>query len=74
MVFAPAIGIAACQVLAALCGFVAVLLVILGAKNWFVGGEGMPPAQALLLAAAFVGGALACLWFAGVIRRLARGE
>ncbi len=74
MVFAPAVGIAACQVLAALSGVIAVLFMLLGAKNWLVGGEGMPPAQAFLLAAAFVGGAVACLWFARAIRRLARGE
>jgi hypothetical protein len=74
MVFAPAVGIACCQVLAGLCGFVAALFAILGAKNWLVGGEGMPPAQAFLFAAAFLAGALACLWFARLIHRLARGE
>lgn len=73
MVFAPAMGIAACQVLAALSGVVAVLFTVLGVKNWIV-GDGMPVAQAFLLAAIFTGAALACLWFARVIQRLARGE
>jgi hypothetical protein len=74
MVFAPAMGIAACQVMAALCGVIAALFSVLGVKNWMVSGEGMPPAQALLLAAVFVAGAVACLWFAKVIQNLAGGE
>jgi hypothetical protein len=74
MVFAPAMGIAACQVLATLCGVIAALFSVLGAKNWMVGGDGMAPAQAFLFAAVFVAAALACLWFARVIQRLARGE
>jgi hypothetical protein len=73
MVFAPAMGIAACQVLAALCGLIAVLFTVLGAKNWIV-GDGLPPAQAFLFAAVFVGAAAACLWFVKLIQRLARGE
>jgi hypothetical protein len=74
MVFAPAMGIAACQVMAALSGVIALLFTVLGVKNWIVGADGMAPAQALLLAAVFVGLALVCLWFAKVIQRLARGE
>jgi hypothetical protein len=73
MVFAPAMGIAACQVLATLCAVIAVLFSMLGVENWFV-GDGMPPSQAFLFAAVFVAGALACLWFARLIQRLARGE
>jgi hypothetical protein len=72
MIFAPAVGIACCQVLAAMFGFVAVLLAVLGGKNWIV-GEGMAPAQAFLLAAAFVGGGLAFLWFARLIQKMSRG-
>jgi hypothetical protein len=74
MIFAPAVGIAACQVLAALCGVIAVLFAIFGVKNWLTGAEGMAPAVALLVSALFVCGAVACRWFVGVIRRLARGE
>jgi hypothetical protein len=74
MVFAPAMGIACCQVLGAMCGFIAALFALLGVKNWVVGGEGMAPAQAFLFAAVFLAGALACLWFARLIQRLARGE
>jgi hypothetical protein len=74
MIFAPAMGIAACQVLATLSGVIAVLFTVLGAKNWIMGGEGMAPSQAFLLAALFAGGAFACLWFVKAIQRLARGE
>jgi hypothetical protein len=74
MVFAPAVGIACCQVLAALSGVIAALFAVLGAKNFFTGVDGMAPAQAFFFAAVFLAGALACLWFARVIQRLARGE
>jgi hypothetical protein len=72
--FAPAMGIACCNALAALCAVIAVLFTVLGAKNWFTGADGMVPAQAFLFAAVFVAGALVCLWFARLIQRLARGE
>ena len=74
MLFAPAMGIACLQVLAAMCAFVAALFAVLGVKNALSAGEGIAPASAFLFAAGFVAGALACLWFAGVIRRMARGE
>jgi hypothetical protein len=74
MVFAPAVGIACCQVLAALCGVIAVLFSVLGAKNLLFAVDGMPPAQAFLFAAAFGMGAVACMWFARLIERLARGD
>ncbi|MGL4241130.1 MAG: hypothetical protein ACRCTI_08470 [Beijerinckiaceae bacterium] len=74
MIFAPAMGIAACQVLAALCGLIAALFAILGLKNWIVGGDVMPPAQAFLFAAVFLAGAVVCRWFVKLIRRLAHGE
>jgi glutathione S-transferase len=71
LVFAPAIGIACCQALGWLCGVIAVLFAVLGARNWLV-GDGLPPAQAFVFAAVFVAGAMACFWFARVIQRLAR--
>jgi preprotein translocase subunit SecY len=74
VVFAPAIGIACCQVLAALCGLIAALFTVLGLKNWLVGGEGMAPSQAFLFAAIFVAGTMACVWFARLIQRIQRGE
>jgi hypothetical protein len=72
MVFAPAVGIACCQALAALCGVVAMLFAVLGAKQWLFPDGGIAAAQAFGLSAVFVGGALVCLWFVRVIQRLAQ--
>jgi zinc transporter ZupT len=74
LIFAPAMGMACCQVLAALCGVIAVLFSVLGAKNLLFAVDGMPPAQAFAFAAAFAAGALACMWFARLIERLARSD
>jgi predicted membrane-bound spermidine synthase len=74
LVFAPALGIACCQVLAGLCGVVAVLFTVLAGKQWLFPNDGMAATQAFLLAAVFVAAALGCLWFVKVIRRLAGGE
>ncbi len=74
MVFAPAVAIACCQVLAALCGLIAGLFAILGLKQLFLPGDGPQAEQAFLVAAIFVAGALVCLWFVRLVQRLARGE
>jgi hypothetical protein len=74
MVFAPALGIAACQVLAALCGVIAMLFTVLGVKGMLVGGEALPPWLVFLFATLFAGGSLVCWWFAKLIQRLARGD
>jgi hypothetical protein len=74
MVFAPAIGIAALQVLGGLCVFVAGLLVLLAAKQIMAPGPDVNLTTVGLSALLFAGGAVACFWGAKMVRRVARGE
>jgi hypothetical protein len=74
MVFAPAMGIACCKVLAAMCFFVSAISALAAAKLWWAPTDGSNPGQLLGMALVFGGAGLALLWFARLILRLARGE
>ena len=82
MVFAPAIGIAALQVLAGLCAFifhhrgrnVALLLALLLLKQVFAPNADMQVGQVALNLVLFVLGAFGCLWGARKVRAAARRE
>jgi hypothetical protein len=74
MIFAPAIGMAACTVLAWMCFFVAVLLGILAAKQFIAPNEGLELGTVVPAALVFALGGLACLWGARKIRQAANGQ
>jgi hypothetical protein len=74
MVFAPAIGIAAFQVLGWLCAGVSGLLILLVAKQFVAPNAELQMNSVLLNALVFACLSLACFWAAKKVRQAARGE
>jgi hypothetical protein len=74
MIFAPAIGMATCTVLAWMCFFVAALLAILVGKQFVVPNEGLELSTVVPACLVFTLGGFACLWGARKIRQAANGQ